>query len=343
MKILVTGGAGFIGYHLIKNLALLDHEVVGLDNFNDYYDVELKIARVKNLGFYQDFAYGIKYTSNLNSKLSFLKLDIIEKANIESLFEKEKFDIIINLAAQAGVRYSITHPHKYIESNILGFLNILEASRITKVKHLLYASSSSVYGINNKLPFSTNDNVDFPVSIYAASKKSNELMAHVYSNLYSLPTTGLRFFTVYGPWGRPDMAYFSFTRAILNNESIDVFNNGDLYRDFTYIDDIVESVIRIAFLFNGERNENNGNPYYQLYNVGNSKPIKLMDFIEILEFNLGSKAKRNYLPMQLGDVYNTYADVSELEAKINFKPNTTFQTGIKQFVDWYLNYYKLKR
>lgn len=342
MKVLVTGGAGFIGFHLINKLISLDHEVVGLDNFNDYYDVNLKFSRVSNLGFNEGFVYGIKYFSSKNKNLSFLKLDIADKEKIENLFKIENFEIVVNLAAQAGVRYSITNPHKYIESNILGFLNILESSRINKIKHLVYASSSSVYGINNKVPFSTNDNVDFPVSIYAASKKSNELMAHVYSNLYSLQTTGLRFFTVYGPWGRPDMAYFSFTKAIINNDHIDIYNNGELYRDFTYIDDIIESISRIMFLINNEASQNNtSSPYYEIYNIGNSKPVKLLEFIEILEQSIGSKAKRNYLPMQLGDVYNTYADVSELEAKINFRPNTSFQTGIKNFVDWYLKYYKL--
>lgn len=342
MKILVTGGAGFIGFHLIKKLTGLSHQVVGLDNFNDYYDVNLKISRVNNLGLDKELIYGDKRASSSISNLEFIKLDIIDNENIIRLFIEEQFDIVINLAAQAGVRYSITNPHQYIESNILGFLNILEACKNNKVKHLVYASSSSVYGLNNKIPFSTTDNVDHPISIYAATKKSNELMAHVYSNLYSLPTTGLRFFTVYGPWGRPDMAYFSFTKAILNGDNINIYNNGELYRDFTYVDDIVESVSRISFIYKDEAIQNEGSsPFYKLYNIGNSSPVKLLDFIEILENNLNSKAKRTYLPMQLGDVHTTYADVAALEEKIDFRPNTSLDSGIKEFVDWYTNYYNI--
>ena len=343
MKILVTGGAGFIGFHLIKKLISMEHEVVGLDNFNDYYDVNLKIARTKTIGFSGEFKDGVKYFSSLNENLSFFKLDIIDKVKLNSLFENERFDIVINLAAQAGVRYSISNPHKYVESNVLGFLNILEASQINKVKHLVYASSSSVYGLNNKVPFSTSDNVDHPISIYAATKKSNELMAHVYSNLYSMHTTGLRFFTVYGPWGRPDMAYYTFTKAILNGDGINVYNNGELFRDFTYIDDIVESISRILFVYKNEPVQQGGcSPYYKLYNIGNSSPVKLLDFIEILEKNLNSRAKRIFLPMQLGDVHTTYADVTALEEKINFRPGTSLDSGIKNFVDWYKSYYKIK-
>jgi UDP-glucuronate 4-epimerase len=343
MKILVTGGAGFIGFHLIKKLISMEHEVVGLDNFNDYYDVNLKIARTKTIGFSDEFKYGIKYFSNLNKNLSFLKIDIIDKEKLDILFKNERFDIVINLAAQAGVRYSISHPHKYVESNVLGFLNILEASQISKVKHLVYASSSSVYGLNNKIPFSTTDNVDHPISIYAATKKSNELMAHVYSSLYSMHTTGLRFFTVYGPWGRPDMAYFSFTKSILNGDGINVYNNGELFRDFTYIDDIVESISRIIFVYKNEPEIQGGSsPYYKLYNIGNSSPVKLLDFIDILEKNLNSQAKRIFLPMQLGDVHTTYADVTALEEKIDFSPSTSLDTGIKNFVDWYKTYYNTK-
>jgi len=342
MKFLVTGGAGFIGYHLINKLIGLNYQVVGLDNFNDYYDVTLKKNRVRNLGFNNELDYNVKNSSSIFKNLTFIKLDIIDKEKISNLFYEESFDIVVNLAAQAGVRYSIINPHQYIESNILGFLNILESSKNNSVKHLVYASSSSVYGLNNKIPFSTKDNVDHPISIYAASKKANELMAHVYSNLYSLPTTGLRFFTVYGPWGRPDMAYFSFTKAILSGDEIDIYNNGELYRDFTYVDDIVESVSRISLSYSNEANQNNdASLFYRLYNIGNSSPVKLHDFIEILEKNLDAKAKKRYLPMQPGDVHTTFADVSDLEEKINFRPNTSLETGIKKFVDWYLKYYNL--
>lgn len=343
MKVLVTGGAGFIGFHLIRRIVCFDHEVVGIDNFNDYYDVNLKIARTNELGFNEVLKYGKKYSSSLYNNLIFIKLDITHKEKIYSLFKNEQFDVVINLAAQAGVRYSLSNPEKYIESNIVGFLNILESCQINKVKHLVYASSSSVYGLNNKIPFSTTDNVDHPVSIYAATKKSNELMAHVYSNLYSLPTTGLRFFTVYGPWGRPDMAYFSFTKAILNGDKIDIYNNGDLYRDFTYVDDIVEGINKLSFNFGEDEADKNGvNSIYQIYNIGNSKPIKLLDFIDILEKNLGVEAIRTFLPMQLGDVHMTYADVTALEEKIAFAPNTSLDSGIKEFVVWYKNYYSLK-
>lgn len=340
MKFLVTGGAGFIGFHLIKKLITLEHEVVGIDNFNDYYDVNLKFARISTIGLSGDFKVGVKYCSNLHENLSFFKIDITDKEKLEILFKSEGFDVVINLAAQAGVRYSISNPHKYVEANVLGFLNVLEVSQNNKIKHLVYASSSSVYGLNNKVPFSTTDNVDHPVSLYAATKKSNELMAHVYSNLYSMQTTGLRFFTVYGPWGRPDMAYFSFTEAILNGDGINVYNSGELYRDFTYIDDIVESITRILFVEESKIEQQGGrSQYYNLYNIGSSRPVKLLDFIEILEKNLGLSAKRIFLPMQPGDVHTTFADVSALEEKINFSPSTSLDTGIRKFVEWYKNYY----
>lgn len=342
MKILVTGGAGFIGFHLIKKLSNLSHHIIGLDNFNDYYEVELKISRLKELGFNKEIEYGEIMQSSSFENLKFTKLDITDDKCLNNLFEIEQFEIVVNLAAQAGVRYSLVNPHQYIESNIVGFLNILEACKTNKIKHLIYASSSSVYGLNNKVPFSTNDNVDHPISIYAATKKSNELMAHVYSSLYDLPTTGLRFFTVYGPWGRPDMAYFSFTKAILNSENINIYNNGELYRDFTYIDDIVESISKIMFVYNKRHNDKKEkSSNYNIYNIGNSSPIKLIKFIEILESALNKIAKKTYLPMQLGDVHTTFADVSALEEKINFQPNTTLELGINNFVQWYLKYYKL--
>src|SRR5690554_5312060 len=301
-KILVTGSAGFIGFHLSKKLCDDGWSVTGLDNINDYYDIKLKNDRLEQLKPYNNF--------------SFLKADLADKDFILSLFEKEKFDYIVNLAAQAGVRYSLKNPYSYITSNISGFINILEACRNNPVKHLVYASSSSVYGANTKIPFSVHHNVDHPLSLYAATKKANELMAHTYSNLFGIPTTGLRFFTVYGPWGRPDMAAFLFTKAITEGKPIKVFNNGDLYRDFTYINDIVEG---IANILNTNRA---GESLYRVYNIGNSSPVKLMDFIETIEKALGTKAVKEFMEMQPGDVYKTYADVTDLEKDYNYRPDT---------------------
>jgi UDP-glucuronate 4-epimerase len=332
-KILVTGSAGFIGFHLCKKLLDNGREVIGLDNINDYYDVTLKESRLKQIEKRENF--------------KFIKLDIVEKDSVASLFSNEKFDLVVNLAAQAGVRFSLTHPRPYIDSNIVGFLNILEGCRHNKVKHLIYASSSSVYGANTKMPFSVHHNVDHPMSLYAATKKANELMAHTYSSLYKLPSTGLRFFTVYGPWGRPDMALFLFTKAILNEKPIDIFNYGNMKRDFTYIDDIVEGVVRIIDKIPGPDpawkgdNPDISTSYapYKLYNIGNNNAVELNHFLEVLESCLGKKAKKNLLPIQLGDVPATYADVDDLINDVGFKPSTSVEDGIKKFVEWYLGYY----
>ncbi len=321
-KILITGAAGFIGYNLSNLLCQSNVKIIGIDSLNDYYSVQLKKDRLKQLEQYDNF--------------QFIQMDICHKEKLDKLFEEEKFEIVINLAAQAGVRYSIDHPYKYIESNISGFINILEACRHNPVKHLIYASSSSVYGNSHQIPFSTNHKTDEPVSLYAATKKSNELMAHTYAQLYKIPVTGLRFFTVYGPWGRPDMAYFSFSDKIMNGKTIQVYNNGDLERDFTYVDDIVtaiEKLVELPFNLNEEKEKP-----YRLFNIGNNKPVKLMDFISTLENNLGKKANKEYLPMQPGDVYQTYADISDLEERINFKPHTSLQTGLEKFVQWYKSY-----
>ncbi len=332
-KILVTGSAGFIGFHLCKKLLDNGREVIGLDNINDYYDVTLKESRLKQIEKRKNF--------------KFVRLDIVEKDSVASLFSNEKFDLVVNLAAQAGVRFSLTHPRPYIDSNIVGFLNILEGCRHNKVKHLIYASSSSVYGANTKMPFSVHHNVDHPMSLYAATKKANELMAHTYSSLYELPSTGLRFFTVYGPWGRPDMALFLFTKAILNEKPIDIFNYGNMKRDFTYIDDIVEGVVRIIDKipepdpgWKGD-NPDISTSYapYKLYNIGNNNAVELNHFLEVLESCLGKKAKKNLLPIQLGDVPATYADVDDLKNDVGFKPSTSVEDGIKKFVEWYLGYY----
>ena len=321
-KILITGSAGFIGYHLAKRL-LTDGawHVIGIDNLNDYYEVSLKEARLAELTPYVGYR--------------FEKLDIADKEGIFALFEKEKPDIVVNLAAQAGVRYSIENPQAYIDSNITGFFNILEACRHFPVEHLLYASSSSVYGNQQKTPFSVEDPVDRPISLYAATKKSNELMAYTYSHLYGIPATGLRFFTVYGPFGRPDMAYFSFARKILAGEPIKIFNNGDMYRDFTYVDDIVTG---IAGMLLSPPPEDEAGDRYKVYNIGNNKPEKLMYFIETLEKALGKEAKKEFLPMQPGDVYQTYADVSELMKDFDFKPSTSIEEGLKSFAEWYLEW-----
>jgi UDP-glucuronate 4-epimerase len=333
-KILITGAAGFIGYHLCKKLAECDDEIIGLDNLNDYYDVNLKIDRLRQI--------------EGREKFQFIKMDITNRADIAKLFSEKKFDVVVNLAAQAGVRYSLTNPHAYVESNIIGFLNILEGCRHHKVKHLVFASSSSVYGANTKMPFSVHHNVDHPVSLYGATKKANELMAHAYSSLYNLPCTGLRFFTVYGPWGRPDMVLFLFTKAILEGKPINVFNYGNMKRDFTYIDDIIEGVVRVVDRIPeptpgwGEKNGDPGTSYapYKLYNIGNNNPVELTRFIEVLENCLGKKAEKNLLPMQPGDVIATYADVDDLTKAVGFKPATPIEDGIKKFVDWYKGYYR---
>lgn len=340
MKLLLTGTAGFIGYSLTKKLIESNPniQIVGLDNINDYYELSLKYGRLADLGFDKsDIVYGKKIVSSLSKNSSFIQLKLEDKAGIDRLFAEEKFDIVCNLAAQAGVRYSIENPYAYIESNIVGFINILEACRHNPVQHLVYASSSSVYGMNDKVPFSEEDKVDSPVSLYAASKKSNELMAHAYSNLYKIPATGLRFFTVYGPWGRPDMAPFLFTKAIVNNEPIKIFNNGNMLRDFTYIDDIVDGVIKT--LTHIPQTE----IPYKIYNIGNSKPIKLMDFISEIEQALNKEAQKVFMAMQPGDVYQTYADTSNLENDVNFKPDTPIKEGVKSFVDWYISFYGITK
>ena len=334
-KILVTGAAGFIGFNLSQRLLFRGDEVVGLDNLNNYYDVTLKKSRLAQLERKPGF--------------SFHQLDLADREGIAHLFTEQSFDVVVNLAAQAGVRYSLKNPHAYIDSNIVGFTNILEGCRHSQVKHLVYASSSSVYGANTKMPFSVHDNVDHPVSLYAASKKANELMAHTYSHLYNLPTTGLRFFTVYGPWGRPDMALFLFTKAILSGQPIDVFNYGKMRRDFTYIDDIIEGVVRV--IDNIPQPNPNWSPEapdpgtskapYKIYNIGNNQPVELMRFIEVLEDCLGKKAEKNLLPIQMGDVPATYADVDDLIKDVGFKPNTPIEKGIESFVDWYKSYYKI--
>ncbi|WP_419673459.1 NAD-dependent epimerase [Aliarcobacter butzleri] len=337
MKILVTGTAGFIGYHLALKLLERGDEVVGLDNINDYYDVNLKYARLTKLGINKEKIEENKLVaSKIYPKHKFIKMDLSNTENIYKLFETEKFDAVCNLAAQAGVRYSLENPHAYINSNIVGFTNILEACRHNDVKNLCYASSSSVYGLNKSQPFKTTDKTDTPISLYAATKKSNELMAHTYSHLFGISTTGLRFFTVYGPWGRPDMAPMLFTNAILNNKEIKVFNHGNMSRDFTYIDDIVDGIIKV--IDNPVKTKSNLAPY-KIYNIGNNSPIQLLDFIKTLEKSIGIEAKKNFLPMQDGDVESTYADVEDLIKDFNYKPNTKLADGIDEFVKWYKNFY----
>ncbi len=338
MKVLVTGAAGFIGYHLSKKLIAEGHEVFGMDNINDYYDPQLKFDRLKDLGIPQEDCEVFHNTissSTYGDKMSFVRMRIEDRDTLPSIFEKEKFDVVCNLAAQAGVRYSIENPESYVDSNIVGFLNILECCRHHGVKHLVYASSSSVYGLNEKVPFSVQDNVDRPISLYAASKKSNELMAHTYSHLYGFATTGLRFFTVYGPWGRPDMALFLFTKAILNDHPINVFNNGKLERDFTYVDDIIEGVFRII-----DRKTDEDKTKYRLYNIGNNNSVKLMEFIDAIESSLGMEAQKNMMPMQPGDVTQTWANVDNLIKDYDYRPNTPVKEGIQNFVNWYKSYYK---
>ena len=340
MHILVTGAAGFIGYFVSKSLLKKGHTVIGLDNINDYYDVNLKYDRLKQLGIAPKDAeiFGKEVQSKSHPTFSFVRMALEDRETLPQLFERHTFDKVCNLAAQAGVRYSLENPEAYIDSNLVGFLNILECCRNYKVKHLVYASSSSVYGLNEKIPFETTDSVDHPVSLYAATKKSNELMAHAYSHLYGFKSTGLRFFTVYGPWGRPDMAMFLFTDAIMNNKPIKVFNNGKLERDFTYIDDITEGVVRIL-----ETPTNENEPkkdLYKVYNIGNSKSVKLMDFITAIEESLQQTAQKEMLPMQPGDVEKTWANVDDLIQDFDYSPNTPIKLGVQRFVDWYKSYYK---
>jgi len=360
MRILVTGAAGFIGFHLTKRLCELGHDIIGIDNLNDYYDVSLKHARLGQLEPFDGF--------------TFKKIDIADREAMEKLFRDHEFDRVVHLAAQAGVRYSLDNPHAYIQSNVVGFMNVLEGcrqqwcsfgSRFTvhgsrnsghSSRHLVFASSSSVYGLNTSMPFSVHDNVDHPISIYGASKRADELMAHAYSHLYGIPTTGLRFFTVYGPWGRPDMAYFKFTRAIERGETIDVYNEGKMERDFTYIDDIVEGIVRVTnkipsplagegqgegdgSRLTGHGSRSGSTAPYRLYNIGNHSPVKLMDFITAIEKALGKEAKKTFLPMQPGDVAATYADIDDLARDVGFEPNTSIQDGIRKFVEWYRSYY----
>jgi UDP-glucuronate 4-epimerase len=350
MKILVTGTAGFIGYHLARKLLERGDEVVGLDNINDYYDVNLKYGRLKELGINkEDIKENQKTLSDRYNKHSFYKMDLSNKEAMEELFEKESFDAVCHLAAQAGVRYSLENPYAYIQSNLVGFLHILEGCRQNGIKNLSYASSSSVYGLNKSQPFKTTDKTEHQVSLYAATKKSNEMMAHTYAHLYGIQTTGLRFFTVYGPWGRPDMAPMLFTDAILNDRAIKVFNNGNMSRDFTYIDDIVDGIIKV--IDNPAKSNENWDPYdpdissssapYKLYNIGNNAPLSLMEFIETLEEALGKKAKKEFLPMQDGDVESTYADVSGLIDDFGYKPDTDLKDGIGEFVRWHREFYAL--
>ncbi|MCA3993644.1 MULTISPECIES: NAD-dependent epimerase [Serratia] len=336
MKFLVTGAAGFIGYHVAERLLTAGHQVVGIDNLNDYYDVGLKTARLDRLADKPGFR--------------FIKLDLADREGMAALFAEHQFQRVIHLGAQAGVRYSLVNPLAYADANLIGHLNVLEGCRHNKVEHLLYASSSSVYGLNRKLPFATEDSVDHPVSLYAATKKANELMAHSYSHLYGLPTTGLRFFTVYGPWGRPDMALFKFTKAILAGESIDIYNHGEMHRDFTYIDDIAEAIVRLQAVIpqaNPSWTVEQGSPAtssapYHVYNIGNSAPVKLMEYISALEQALGVTARKNMLPMQPGDVMDTSADTEELYRDIGFKPETGVEEGVKRFVDWYKAFYQVQ-
>jgi UDP-glucuronate 4-epimerase len=336
MKHLVTGAAGFIGYFTARKLIERGDEVVGVDNLNDYYDVSLKLARLKQIG--------------ANPRFRFVRLDVADRPGIDQLFETERFQRVIHLAAQAGVRYSLKNPHAYIESNVVGFMNIIEACRQNKVEHLTFASSSSVYGANTKMPFSVHDNVDHPLSMYAATKKANELMAHTFASLHGLPSTGLRFFTVYGPFGRPDMALFTFVRNILEGKPIDVYNYGNHRRDFTYVDDIVEGVVRASDRiaqpdpkWSGEHPDpGTSRAPYRLYNIGNNQPVELMRYIEVIEQELGRKAEKNLLPMQPGDVPDTFADIDDLERDVGYRPTTPVEVGVKRFVEWYLDFYKKK-
>jgi UDP-glucuronate 4-epimerase len=329
MKILISGSAGFIGFHAVKKFLELGHEVVGIDNINDYYDTNLKESRLQQIS---------------STRFKFIKADFADNIAVKKVFNDHVFDRVLHLGAQAGVRHSITNPNDYVNSNLVGFVNILEAVRHAKVPHLVYASSSSVYGMNKNIPFSENDKVDHPISLYAATKKSNELMAHTYSHLYNIPTTGLRFFTVYGPWGRPDMAYFLFTKAILDGKEINIFNNGKMERDFTYIDDVINGIIKIidqppSINSNPPSDSQNTSAPYKIYNIGNNKPENLLYFIEIIEKCLGKKTKKNFLPMQPGDVVRTYANIDNLYDEIGYKPITPIEEGLEKFVEWYKKYY----
>jgi UDP-glucuronate 4-epimerase len=327
MQVLITGAAGFIGYHMAQRLLAQDIEVYGIDNLNDYYDVNLKQDRLTQLKEKPGFI--------------FQRLDISDRQEVAELFKARSFDAVVHLAAQAGVRYSLLNPHAYVDSNLIGFVNILEGCRHHSIQHLVFASSSSVYGVNPKVPFSVNDNVDHPISLYAATKKANELMAYTYSHLYRIPCTGLRFFTVYGPWGRPDMAYFTFVKAIVEGMAIDVYNFGEMQRDFTYIDDIVEGIVRVLHhppAQSSQPNQLHSAPY-KLYNIGNNNPVALLRFIEVIEEVLGKTAQKNFLPIQPGDVPITYADVDDLMRDVGFRPDTSIEVGIARFVEWYRNYY----
>jgi len=348
MKILITGTAGFVGFHLAEKLIEQGHDIVGIDNINDYYDQELKFARLAESGIAKEkVKWHCEIGSSKHPNYRFIRMSVESKGELMSLCSRERFDVIVHLAAQAGVRYSITNPDSYAQSNLVSFLNILEVSRHNPVKHLVYASSSSVYGLNASMPFSEHDNVDHPVSLYAASKKANELMAHTYSHLYKIPTTGLRFFTVYGPWGRPDMAYFLFTDAISKGKPIKVFNNGKMKRDFTYIDDIVTGIISVMEKpAEPDKNWDAQKPDpscstapYRIYNIGNNKPVELMSFIKEIEKNLNKKAVINFMEMQAGDVTETWANVDDLINDFNYKPETTVESGLNEFVKWYSEYY----
>lgn len=347
MKILVTGTAGFIGYHLAERLVEEGYNVIGLDIINDYYDINLKFDRLANHGINKNkIEYNKLIQSSTYKNYKFIKLDLTDRDGIANLFNEQKFDYVVSLAAQAGVRHSLTHPHDYIDFNISGFLNILEGCRNNKIKHLVYASSGSVYGANKTTPFSVDHNVDHPLSLYAASKKANELMAHSYSSLYNIPTTGLRFFSAYGQWGRPDMALFIFTKKILADETIDIYNDGKMIRDFTYIDDIVEGIYKVLHKIpegnnNWKDTDGASTSYapYSLYNIGNNNPVELMYFIEEIERNLGKVAKKNYMSMQPGDVPASNADVKSLMKAVGYKPETSIEYGVKKFIEWYLDYY----
>lgn len=349
-KILVTGAAGFIGFHLVEALVKRGDQVIGLDIINDYYEVELKYARLAQSGILKDqLESGLLTQSKQYPNYQFIQLGLDDREGLQALFEAQQFTAVANLAAQPGVRYSLQNPYAYIDSNIVGFLNLLEACRHHHIGHLVFASSSSVYGLNESIPYSVKDNVDHPISLYAATKKSNELMAHTYSHLYGIPCTGLRFFTVYGPWGRPDMAIYLFTKAILAGEPIKVFNQGKMMRDFTYVDDIVTGVVRVLDqpasgnqTWDGDQPDPSTSPApYRIYNIGNNDPVKLMDFIEAIEAAAGRKAEKQFLPIQPGDVTKTYADVKDLELDFAYRPNTDIRTGVKKFVDWYKHYYNL--
>lgn len=335
-KVLVTGSAGFIGFHLVKALLKMGFEIIGIDNLNNYYDPKLKFDRLENLNsFILDRQFDNSY--------QFIKLDILDEFALKKLFEKHDFDIVINLAAQAGVRYSLEKPKVYIESNLVGYANILECCRHFKIEHFIFASSSSVYGMNSKQPFSTSDNTDFPISLYAATKKSNELLAHTYSHLFQIPCTGLRFFTVYGPYGRPDMAYYSFTKAIHEGRPIDIFNNGDMKRDFTYIDDVVDGILKVIQKAPNpiNRQSTHANAPFRIFNIGNNKPVHLSRFVSAIETALSMKAIKNLLPIQSGDVPLTYADIDDLVDEYGFQPKTSIEQGISKFVAWYLENIKL--